>query len=292
MFFKMNAHFAILMISAVIASGAAAETYTEDDLRAKSIYDLEKIKRKELTKPQKLLVKNLLKDKNKIIEDCTKKRDYFVDTPLVEIERLDPKKMSKSEKKMYGFILKGRQKVRKQISEMNLALSVKQDEFEGTTNFSTGWVTNSSFSKSACPFTSWYWMGGGLDRSQRWYGRGASKNESLSYLQIYFRYTSKAAAKDSSFYYGIYKAVGKGVGQLDLTMIDFDYYISDGPTEYYHDMAFNFSQEQLHSLYEARADLPIRIYSKAGNLDVNLPYYLIEAFYEGIEEKKLLAKMN
>ena len=281
--------FLALSVSLLPLSGFS-ETYSDEDLLTKTVYELELIPKKQLLKDQRKQVKSQIKSNRK--KDCIVKQDEFFEIPLSELQSLNEKGMSKSERKMYRFILKNREKLEK-IRQVP-SFSISRDDFEETTTFNTSTTTKTGFDKNVCPFRGMNWGNAGTDSTIRWFARARTSNGTeLDYLQFYLRfspqhfisnpYISVLQGYESDWYYGVSRVVGKGYGNLNYRMIDHSFSVSEHGTQHFHDIAINVTKEQLTDWYKSGEGIAMRIYSKNGhNLDTKIPYPQISTVYEGI----------
>ena len=277
----------IFMILALTLSSSLvfSNNYTDEELLTKTIYELELIPKKHLSKDQKKLVKNQMKLREK--KDCTVKQDEFFEIPLSELQSLNEKDMSKSESKMYSFILKNREKLQK-IRKIP-SFSSSRDDFEGTTKFRTSQTIETGFSKNYCPFSSWTWRTAGVNYAVKWFARAQTTNGTdLDFLQFYLSFSPskyEASWYEADWYYGVTRIVGKGYGQLNHSMIDYSFSITEDGTRHSHDIGIDVTKEELAVWYESGEDVEIKIYSQTGRDRLTkIPYLQISTIYEGIVE--------
>lgn len=287
----------LLLMIAFLPLPAMAETYSDENLQTKTVYELELIPKKHLAKDQRKLVKSIIKSNR--TKDCTAKQDEFFEMPLSELQSLNEKDMSKSEKKMFKFIRKNREKLEKIIKVPTFSLS--EDDFEETIEFRTSSTANTGFDKNVCPFRGMSWGQAGTNQRERWFARGrVGADGAIAFRQFYLRYSPQHFADnpymransgwDSGWYYGVTRVVGKGYGELDHIMIDHSFNITaKSNTQYIHDIGINVTEDQLTDWYNAGKAIKVRIYSKTGeNLDTEIPFSQISVFYEGQVESGLL----
>lgn len=270
----------------ICSSQLIAEAFTDEELKNMSLYELETLKKNQIQKSQKKLLKTLLKDQKKEIESCELLVESYYAMPYEDFVNEQKHIKSKTQKKLYKKITKTRKKYEQLKNENTPKFTFNIDEFSKEANFRTSFEHPVILSKGQCPnlkgaFTR-------LDYSNQSFLRGSILSANSTFLQIYFRYiTSEKAIKQ---YYGIKKAILKSTGDIKkVTPIDLDYSVGEYSTLYTMDFGISISFAELENLAGKNTKEEFKIYSNAGDFILKVPSESFVTFYEGIKNNKMLA---
>lgn len=275
----------------ICSSQLIAEAFTDEELINMSLYELETLKKNQLQKSQKKLVKTLLKDQKKEIESCEFLLESYYAMPYEDFINEQKFIKSKTQKKLYKKIAKIRKKYLKLKSQNSPKFRIYEDEFSGTIKFKTNRVKPIILSKGDCPN-----LKGAFAKlnysSNDAFLRGSLNKDASYYLQIYITY--KTYNEDAfKQYYGIRKAISKSTGQeMKIIPIDVDYKISesgfDTVTRYTMEFGIKITIDELAAFASNKKDEKIKIYSNAGDFIVEVTKDSFSSFYRGIRDNKIL----
>ena len=90
-------------------------------------------------------------------------------------------------------------------------------------------------------------------------------------------------------YYGINRAVVKGVGDVRFKTYDLDFDVRSYGTSYTFQLALNLTKNNVEFLSKSDDDPLVRFYSKSGvRIDLSIPLLQLKTFLQGLTDNDAL----
>lgn len=223
--------------------------------------------------------------------DCDLAVEKYYEMSSEQLKKNKRTKKTKVEKKVYKSIASEMKRLDK-YKEPSI-FSVDVDDFSEEAKYRTSWQTQNTHKKTTCDGSSVIPGKVRFYTQKKSFFRQNCQDQTCGIAQLYFLHEydqSNYSSNDMASYFGINKAVVKGLGEIDVVKIDYDSVSiqRNGKTYNTAQFAISLSEDQLEKLHKREEDIAVKIYSLKGkDLIRTVSYDQLKVFYEGLLKAKV-----